>query len=547
MTLLLLNTTIKISVIVSAALVATWLLRRRSAAVRHFVLAAALACAAMTPLVRAVAPAWQSATRMQIVDRPLAVFDDAAPVAPRAAAVEPPRRAFTTASLFRAAVAVWIAGALLSLLVLAIGFARLFWIASRSTRIAEGPWARAVADLSKALGLREVPRVLRSRHPSALGTWGLRRPTILLPADASSWPAERIRIVLGHELAHVRRRDWAVQTAAEVFRAVYWFNPLVWLASRRLRLESEQACDDTVLALGVEGEIYATELIDLARACRPERLLLVPTATIVRPSSLERRVRAMLNVTSNRDPITRSASLAAAAVFAIATVFVAGFGVSAQGQFATVSGTVADQNGRSIKGVRLVLSNAAAQTKHEVKSDATGHYEFVGVPAGTYELMFESVGMASLKREGLTLAGGQTVQVNAVMKIGSLSETITVTSVPDNRPLAYGYQGAKPADKPDACAQSAVGGCIRPPMKIRDVRPIYPPASEGGQVDLKALIDRNGVVSNVDVVGDGSGGAVDPVLAEAAITAVRQWEFTSTHLDGEPIEVSMNVHVTFRK
>src|SRR5204862_2394782 len=102
---------------------------------------------------------------------------------------------------------------------------------------------------------------------------------------------------------------------------------------------------------------------------------------------LERRVRAMLNVKLNRDPITRTASIAAAVVLAAVTVLVAGFGVSAQGQFATVAGNIVDQNGRPIAGVRLVLSNTAAQTKNEVKSDAAGHYEFVGVRSGSSDLL----------------------------------------------------------------------------------------------------------------------------------------------------------------
>jgi len=250
----------------------------------------------------------------------------------------------------------------------------------------------------------------------------------------------------------------------------------------------------------------------------------------------------MLNLKLNRDPITRPASVVAALVLTAVTVLVAGFGVSAQGQFGSVSGTVVDQNNRPIKDARLVLSNAPAQTKNEVKTDASGHYEFVGIPAGTYELNFESMGMAYLKREGLAVTGGQAVTVNAVMKIGSLSETITVTSAADDRPLVRGYTGPRPADKPDACAQSGAGGCIRPPVKTRDVRPVYPPGSDGGEVNLKALIDANGLVASVDVVGN-----ADPVLGEAAAAAVRQWEFTSTHLDGQPIEVSMSVHVTFRK
>ena len=73
-------------------------------------------------------------------------------------------------------------------------------------------------------------------------------------------------VVLRHELAHVRRHDWIVQLLAEAARAVCWFNPLMWLACARLRREGEQACDDIVLAGGVEAPAYATHLLDLAPA-----------------------------------------------------------------------------------------------------------------------------------------------------------------------------------------------------------------------------------------------------------------------------------------
>jgi TonB family protein len=543
MTLILLNTTIKISLIVLAALAAAALLRRQSAAVRHFVLAAALACAAATPAVRLVAPAWQPASRMQLIDRPLAVLEDA-PLPATSAVEAPARSTITSGSVLRAAGVVWATGAVLSLLVLVIGFARLSWMSSRATRLVDGPWARAAADISNAFGLRQAPVLLHSDHPSVLGTWGVSDPKVLLPADAASWSDDRIRIVLAHELAHVRRHDWLVQTAAQVLRAVYWFNPLVWLAAQRLRLESEQACDDVVLTLGVEGDAYASELVDLARAAASNRQLFMPAATIARPSSLERRVRAMLNATLNRDPITRSASIAAALILAIVTVLVAGFGVSAQEQFATVSGTVSDQVGRPIKDVRAVLSNAAAQTKNEVKSDASGHYELVGIPAGTYELTFESIGMRSLRREGLSVNGGQSVQVNGVLQIGSIAETITVTSTPDSRPRVVGYTGARPSEKPDPCAQSALGGCIRPPVKIKDVRPLFPvgvDAGSGGVVILEGRIDSNGYVTDVRVLR-----TLEPAFATSAVEAVSGWEFLPTHLDGQPVDTTMTVTVNFK-
>jgi beta-lactamase regulating signal transducer with metallopeptidase domain len=547
MMLILLNTTIKISLIVMAALATTSLLRRQSAAVRHFILAAALVCAAATPFVRVVAPAWQSASRLQVIDRPLAVFDDSGPAASSSVVHQTAANAINTAAIMRAIAIIWIAGVVLAVAVLVVGLLRLRWIASHARPVVDGPWADAARDIARAYGLRRTPIVLHSDHRSVLGTWGITRAKVLLPADALEWPSDRIRIVLAHELAHVRRGDWMVQMAVELLCAAYWFNPLVWLAARRLRLESEQACDDAVLTSGVEGSAYASELVDLARAFRSERQLFVPAAAIARPSSLERRVRAMLNVKLNRDPITRTASIAAAIVLAAVTVVVAGFGVSAQGQFASVAGTIVDQNGKPINAVRLVLANDAAQTKNEVKSDAAGHYEFVGVPSGTYTLMFESAGMAYLKREGLNVAPGQTVQVNAVMKIGSVSETISVTSAADNAPPVRGYTGPRPADKPDPCAQSAAGGCIRPPVKIKDVRPVYPAGTAPGSVELTATIDANGYVTNLDVVGNGAGGPASIPQADAAAVAVSQWEFLPTHLDGQPIETNMTVHVYFNK
>jgi TonB family protein len=545
---LLLNPTAKISLIVLAALAATAMLPRRSAAVRHFVLAAALACAAATPAIRLVAPAWQSrpawltTSRVELIDRPLAVFDDSTgstPSTPSRATRARSSGGLNAGSVVGALGIIWITGAGLAVFVILAGVSRLSTISTRARRIVNGPWAEAAADIAKAYGLRSTPVILQSDQASLLGTWGVVRAQVLLPADAHDWPSERIRIVLAHELAHVRRGDWIVQMAASLLCAAYWFNPLIWLASRRLCLESEQACDDAVLRFGVENSQYASALVDLARTFTSPHV--VPAVAIARPSSLERRVRAMLNVQLNREPITRSASVAAALVLAALTVLVAGFGVAAQTSFASVSGAISDQNGRPIAGARLVLSNPAAQTKHEVKSDADGRYEIIGLPAGSYELMFEYPGMAYLKREGLNLSGDAR-QVNAVMRIGTIEETIRVVDTPDgprSAPSLVDYSGGR-AERPDPCAASAQGGCIRPPTKTRHVSPVYPAGSAGGTVELRGHIDANGLVAGLEVKS-----APDPALSAAAMIAVNGWEFTPTHLDGQPIETPLNVHISF--
>jgi beta-lactamase regulating signal transducer with metallopeptidase domain len=91
--------------------------------------------------------------------------------------------------------------------------------------------------------------------------------------------------------------------AGELLRAVYWFNPLVWIACTRLRQESEHACDDAVLTSGVDATDYATHLLDLARTLNAARRLNVPAPAMARASSLEGRICAMLNDRLDRRPL----------------------------------------------------------------------------------------------------------------------------------------------------------------------------------------------------------------------------------------------------
>jgi len=95
-------------------------------------------------------------------------------------------------------------------------------------------------------------------------TFGLRKPVIVLPETANHWSAEERRAVLTHELSHVARRDVFWQFLSAVCCAVYWFHPLVWLTAWRLRIEREVACDDLVVLAGEEPPVYASMLLRLA-------------------------------------------------------------------------------------------------------------------------------------------------------------------------------------------------------------------------------------------------------------------------------------------
>jgi TonB family protein len=149
---------------------------------------------------------------------------------------------------------------------------------------------------------------------------GILRPVILIPETSSSWTPARRRAVLAHELAHVRRHDPLIFLMAHVATIVYWFHPLCWLAASRLRAESELACDDAALRVGLLPSGYAEHLLDLARNFNPQ-----PAIAMAATSHLESRVKSILDPAVNRSFAARRnwlvASLITAAVIAPLAIF----------------------------------------------------------------------------------------------------------------------------------------------------------------------------------------------------------------------------------
>jgi len=100
----------------------------------------------------------------------------------------------------------------------------------------------------------------------------------------------------------------------QLTRAIYWFNPLAWLALHRLRREREQACDDLVLASGFRGSEYAGHLLSIAKSFQQLAFAEAVAIAMSRPVGLESRIRALLDPRRSRRGVTRPAALAAALV-----------------------------------------------------------------------------------------------------------------------------------------------------------------------------------------------------------------------------------------
>ena len=142
-------------------------------------------------------------------------------------------------------------------------------------------------------------------------TWGVVRPVLILPEGCDAWSDERAFEVLVHEAGHVRRHDCLTQLLASAACVFYWFHPLVWLSARRMLTERERACDDFVLLAGARASDYANDLLDVARSLGAPWSTSQVTTAMARRSQISGRLLAVLDPHLDRAAVGRRAVLAA--------------------------------------------------------------------------------------------------------------------------------------------------------------------------------------------------------------------------------------------
>jgi cell division protein FtsI (penicillin-binding protein 3) len=278
---------LRASFVLALALSVRAVARRASAALRRGVLLAGLAASLALPLLalpfpgRPVVRVAASAVTAHVVAEALATD-----VAPRLA--RPARISATSPTGPRFALGAVLASA---------------WALASALLLARALWGQVSAQrlIARAgpldAGARICPEI---EAPVVVGAL---RPAILLPRTAQQWSAERRRAVMLHESAHVRRRDGLALLIAQIACALYWFQPLAWLALRGLRRECELAADEDVIAAGMRPTTYAEHLLQIARA------MVVPTAGIAmaaRPSELGRRIQVLVSRERLPAPFTRA-------------------------------------------------------------------------------------------------------------------------------------------------------------------------------------------------------------------------------------------------
>lgn len=322
----------KATIILLAALGVTLLMERASAGARHLVWLVALgslvvvpALAAWSPLRIALLPAVATSSDVPAAPTAGAALRVIAPtVVPRhgahgvsansdarrsinvsgagAVAAQPEVR---RADVITVLLLIWAAVAFVILASLAGAAIALRRIVQRSQSVTDESWLAILWEVSDRFGLSEPPALLRSDATQMPFACGVLHPKIVLPSESDAWSLDRRRAVMLHELAHVMRRDLLGHTLGRIVSAFYWFHPLVWTAAKRLRSESERACDDLALACGTVASDYAEHLLDIVTSARRERTPAVALA-MARRKEFEGRMLAILDPEVARASLSRA-------------------------------------------------------------------------------------------------------------------------------------------------------------------------------------------------------------------------------------------------
>jgi len=156
---------------------------------------------------------------------------------------------------------------------------------------------------AQRMGLQTAPTLAWCRRVSVPLMVGMVKPVILLPTSlATGLNPTQVESLLMHELAHVRRYDPAVNLLQRLIEAALFFHPAVWYVSRRVSIERENACDDSVVSAGWQRLEYADALVRMAELCDARQgaiaahQVAILSASGGSPSQFRRRVLRLLEV-----------------------------------------------------------------------------------------------------------------------------------------------------------------------------------------------------------------------------------------------------------
>ncbi|GAB4056300.1 M56 family metallopeptidase [Spirosoma litoris] len=208
-------------------------------------------------------------------------------------------------------------------------------LSKTATQPATQNWLSLTNQLRSALTIKTVVQVRESARIAVPMVVGMLKPVLLLPIGlTTSLSMREVEAVLAHELAHVKRHDYAVNLLQSVIEVLYFFHPALWWLSARVREEREHCCDDlAVEACGGNGRILAQALarVEELRLMQLEQTPALAMAFASKRQHLLHRVRRVLGVPTR--PFVSNASLAGLTLATVLLMSVSVYAVQKQDDF----------------------------------------------------------------------------------------------------------------------------------------------------------------------------------------------------------------------
>ena len=457
---------------------------------------------------------------------------------------------------------IWLAGALSVMLGIVIGNLRLWNTVRRLPFVTDRALLELFGECRQSMRVQAMVGLVVTDRVKSPILFGLIRPRVLLPADlVRELPFERLRYILLHELAHLKRRDILTGWILAFLQSLHWFNPLVWWAFGRMRFDRELACDEQVLSRvpNEERRHYGDVLIGILERYNHIHRLPAIAGILENKRQLRRR---LVMIKKFRRPERREV-IAFAALLAVLSI-----------TFLTEPRSLLSQSNEQSSGVRTVNEVRIVRSADDQTGSAVPVGEFIisaqsGVGTETAGAMITEDGrykdfivfFPGQAGTAINEPGARTVnevrivrsaddQTGSVVPVGEfiiardVSGAISrATTMPDGMASRDSRQVALVTNQ-DSIRVEPVTRLL--PKALQNPKPDYTQEARDARIEgtiiLLATIRKDGSADDIKVVrGLGYG------LDESAVYAVaKDWRFSPATRDGLPIDFEVVIEVQFR-
>lgn len=190
--------------------------------------------------------------------------------------------------------AIYMIGIALFLIKIFIGLTKINSLTVKGEKVDGSPWTEFLSIFIKKTGFSKKVKVVKNNKVSVPMTWSLKSNFIILPKNVDNWSEKQKAAAFLHELSHILRRDFMIFMFAKATCILFWFNPLSFIALRKLRFEQENSCDELVVSLGLKASSYALSLLEIGKSIKPNSSLEATALCMAKKSELQKRLTTIL-------------------------------------------------------------------------------------------------------------------------------------------------------------------------------------------------------------------------------------------------------------